>query len=78
MLRALDSETAAEQKLPIIQSVNAVAADENYLAVELEGSNDEQIAALLAYLVGAGLPLIDFHMQAEDLENLFLRITEVR
>lgn len=78
LLRALDPAVAAEKGLPAIQSVSSVAADENYLAVELEGSNDEQIAALLAYLVGAGLPLIDFHMQAENLENLFLRITEVR
>jgi ABC-2 type transport system ATP-binding protein len=78
MLRALDPAAAAEKGLPAIQSVSIVAANENYLAVELECSNDEQIAALLVYLVDAGLPLIDFHMQAENLENLFLRITEVR
>ncbi len=78
LLQALDPAAAAEKGLPAIQSVTTIAADENYLAIELEGSDDEQIAALLAYLVGAGLPLIDFHMQAENLENLFLRITEVR
>lgn len=76
LLRDLDDLLRTAQGLPRIIAVTV--ENDGLLIVEMEQAGDEQLAALLAYLVGGGIAVCDFHMQAENLENLFLRITEVR
>jgi len=63
--------------LPEIVQVRRDEADVHLLYVELRHANEEQQAALLAHLLAQGIPVSDYHMQAEDLEHLFLRLTEV-
>jgi ABC-2 type transport system ATP-binding protein len=43
--------------------------------VEVEESDEERQAALLTRLVQAGVVVSEFRAQAENLEELFLRLT---
>ncbi len=74
-LRALVGEPAPE--LPRLRGVRYDPADERVLLVELEDSDEERQAALLTRLVQEGVVLSEFRTQAENLEELFLRLTAV-
>jgi ABC-2 type transport system ATP-binding protein len=63
--------------LPRLVSVRSDATDPQMLQVELEQVSAEQQAALLHYLVAQGIRMSDYYTYAEDLEKLFLRITEL-
>lgn len=63
--------------LPHLVRVRNDANDPHLLQIELEHVNEEQQAALLNYLVAHGIRMSDFYAYAEDLEKLFLRITEL-
>ncbi len=47
----------------------------SYLRVRFSG-DDDALAALLREMVGAGFPVLDFHEEAEDLEDVFMRLTK--
>jgi ABC-2 type transport system ATP-binding protein len=47
------------------------------LQFELDGGDDEQVA-LVARLIGAGFPVLEFSAHSADLEDLFIEITEGR
>ncbi len=66
-----------DNNLPEILQVQLDKSDTHLLHVELNQATEDQQAALLAYLLNQGIPVSDYHMQAEDLEHLFLRLTEV-
>jgi ABC-2 type transport system ATP-binding protein len=53
------------------------ADDTQTLIIELDAADEEQQAALLAYLVAQGVVVSEFRPQAENLEELFLRLTTV-
>lgn len=63
--------------LPEITRVRVDDLDPNVVLAEVQDATEEQQAALLAHLLNQGIVISDYHMQAEDLENLFLRLTEV-
>lgn len=63
--------------LPEIIQARQDETDAQLLYVELEHATEEQQAMLLAHLLAQGIMVSDYHMQAEDLEHLFLRLTEV-
>ncbi len=74
-LRALVGEPAPE--LPRLRGVRYDLGDERVLLVELDDSDEERQAALLTRLVQEGVVLSEFRAQAENLEELFLRLTAV-
>lgn len=74
---ALLREPATADNLPEIVRIRIDDADPHLLHVDLHNASEEQQAALLAYLITQGVRVSDYHVQAEDLENLFLRLTEV-
>lgn len=49
--------------------------DERALLVELDDHGEEAQARLLTHLVASGLVISEFRAQAENLEELFLRLT---
>jgi ABC-2 type transport system ATP-binding protein len=66
---------AAPAGLPQLRAVRRDPGDQQTLLVELATADEEQQALLLAYLVGQGLLVSEFRPQAENLEELFLRLT---
>lgn len=75
--RALLQQLAAtpEEELPRLRGVRADPSDEAVVLVEMEESDEERQAALLTRLVQAGAVVSEFRAQAENLEELFLRLT---
>ena len=75
--RALLQRVAAtpEEGLPRLRGVRADPSDEAVVLVEVEESDEERQAALLTRLVQAGVVVSEFRAQAENLEELFLRLT---
>lgn len=71
------SNAITDQRLPPVSLARIDSEDPRLLHVELEQTREEQQAALLAYLIGNGIAVSDYHLLAENLENLFLRLTEV-
>lgn len=63
--------------LPQPRTVRYDADDAQTLIIELDAADEEQQAALLAYLVAQGIVVSEFRPQAENLEELFLRLTAV-
>ncbi|PDW03058.1 ABC transporter ATP-binding protein [Candidatus Viridilinea mediisalina] len=61
--------------LPHPQLVRPDYSDSQALIVEFDSSDEEQQAALLSHLIAAGLVISEFRPQAENLEELFLRLT---
>ncbi len=55
--------------------VRADPVDPRALIVEAESLDEESQTSLLAYLVGQGVAVSEFRVQAENLEELFLRLT---
>jgi ABC-2 type transport system ATP-binding protein len=74
-LRRLTS--APVDGLPHLRGVRRDPTDERALLVELDDADEEVQAQLLAHLVGQGLAVSEFRTQAENLEELFLRLTAV-
>jgi len=64
----------AEEVLRGRQEVGAVAVERNLLRVEFAG-DDHSSAELLAAVVGAGVAVFDWRVEAAGLEELFLSIT---
>lgn len=71
------SNLAPTDSLPDIARLQIDEADAHLIRVDLHHASEAQHAALLAYVLAQGIPISDYHVQAEDLENLFLRLTEV-
>ncbi len=74
---ALLQQVVAEpvEGLPRLRGVRADPTDEAVVLMELEESDEERQAALLTRLVQAGIVISEFRAQAENLEELFLRLT---
>ncbi|MBC8077306.1 MAG: ABC transporter ATP-binding protein [Chloroflexales bacterium] len=72
-----DAERAAAL-LREAADVTEVRADErNERVLRVAGAiGEEQQAALLAKLMAAGIPVSSFHVEADSLETLFLRLTQ--
>ncbi len=66
---------APPEGLPHLQGVRRDPSDERALVVEFVEADEAAQSALLVYLVGQGLALSEFRAQAENLEELFLRLT---
>lgn len=74
LLRALMADERPEGLLRVV-AVAPDEADPRTLLVEIEEHDEEQQAQLLAHLIGSGLIVSEFRAQAENLEELFLRLT---
>ncbi len=61
---------------PTVLDAQIDEEDPHSLTVRLENISLEQQAALLTYLIDQGCAIGDFHAYAEDLEALFLRLTD--
>lgn len=61
--------------LPRLGALRHDPSDERALLVELAEGDEEQQTRLLAHLVGQGIAVSEFRTQAENLEELFLRLT---
>jgi|HigsolmetaAR202D_1030399.scaffolds.fasta_scaffold00052_38 ABC-2 type transport system ATP-binding protein len=72
-----DSERAAEllRQMEGVTAVNHSPVDSRILRVDGE-INEEQQAAMLAQLLAEGVQVSSFHLEADSLETLFLRLTE--
>ncbi|NTU84111.1 MAG: ABC transporter ATP-binding protein [Chloroflexales bacterium] len=85
LLRGVDAAEAALRQLasapsaglPHLRGMRLDPSDERALIVELDDADEGMQTALLAYLVGQGLAVSEFRAQAENLEELFLRLTAV-
>jgi ABC-2 type transport system ATP-binding protein len=85
VLRGVEAAEAALRRLvgapadglPRLHAVRRDPGDERALLVELDDADEEAQSALLAHLVGQGLAVSEFRAQAENLEELFLRLTAV-
>ncbi|MCG8349922.1 MAG: ABC transporter ATP-binding protein [Chloroflexales bacterium] len=64
-------------ELPSILKVRRDELNDRIFHIELGAASEEQQSALLAYLLTQGILVSDFHTTIEDLEDLFLRLTEV-
>jgi len=61
----------------VVAEANGVAARVVVNKVELAGDDDDQVA-LIARLVTAGFPVLEFSAHSAGLEDLFIEITEGR
>jgi ABC-2 type transport system ATP-binding protein len=66
---------APHEGLPKLGAVRFDPTDERALLLELDNGDDESQAQLLSYLIGQGVVVSEFRPQAENLEELFLRLT---
>lgn len=75
LVRLLSDRTAAIQHLNSIETVSGFEEkDDNLLFVDIKGDEMEQ-AQLLRHLVSQGVDIIDYHEDAANLEDVFLRLT---
>jgi ABC-2 type transport system ATP-binding protein len=72
-LRGLLAEPRAG--LPLLRGVQADPTDQRAFLLEIDAPDEAQQTALLAFLVGQGVAVSEFRAQAENLEELFLRLT---
>jgi ABC-2 type transport system ATP-binding protein len=63
--------------LPLILEAQIDGSDPRLLHLTLDNATEEQLAALLSYLLAQKVAVSNYHVQAEELEKLFLRLTEV-
>lgn len=61
--------------LPAIRSLQIDPTDPWAIVVEVEDVDEDQAATLLAYLISKNIAVSEFRTQAENLEELFLRLT---
>ncbi len=61
--------------LPTLRSLRIDPTDGRAILVEADDMREDQEAALLAYLVSKNIAVSEFRTQAENLEELFLRLT---
>lgn len=76
LLEAL-REGSGPAGLPRLIHVRPDPVEARALIVEAEELDEESQTRLLAYLVGQGVEVSEFRVQAENLEELFLRLTAV-
>ncbi len=80
-IRMLGDIAPAQEHLLHVPTVRAAltSADleipSNAIRIDFEG-NDEQLAELLAGLVGRGVPIVNFTEKSGDLEDVFLQVTQ--
>jgi len=72
LLRDVES---AERLLHEQPGVSGVSVRDKELCCEHAGDGEE-LAGLLARLVAAGLPVVGFRVEEEDLEDLFMALTD--
>ncbi len=72
-LQRLMSSPVAD--LPQLRGLQRDPNDERSLLLELGSADEEEQTRLLTALVSQGLPISEFAVQAENLEELFLRLT---
>jgi ABC-2 type transport system ATP-binding protein len=76
-----DGETPSEPAhdrpagLPALRSLRIDPTDQRAILVDVEALNESAQTALLAYLVSKDIAVSEFRAQAENLEELFLRLT---
>jgi ABC-2 type transport system ATP-binding protein len=75
VLREPERAVAILQALPGVQAVQPDPQEARLLRIE-GNLSEEQQAAALAQLMAAGIAVSSFHMEADTLEALFLRLTE--
>ena len=68
------SDTRAAEILNGAEHVTEVSAREDGTLRALFSGDDEDAAGVLAALVGAGVPVASFHIEKEDIENIFLKL----
>jgi ABC-2 type transport system ATP-binding protein len=76
LLNQLVSE--GRENLPKLQAVRRDPTDAHALLIELETADEAAQTQLLAYLIGENLPISEYRVQSENLEELFLRMTASR
>ena len=74
-IRLLDKQDEAETLLSGASGVRAVRAVNSHLAVDFNGSPEEQ-ADLNTLLISHGLRVLGFTEQAMDLEDIFMKVTK--
>jgi ABC-2 type transport system ATP-binding protein len=62
--------------LPALRSLRIDPADQRAMLVDAEALDESAQTALLAYLVSKDIAVSEFRAQAENLEELFLRLTD--
>jgi ABC-2 type transport system ATP-binding protein len=72
---AAEDEHERPPGLPIISSVQIDPTDQRVILVDAAGLDERHQTALLAYLMAKGVAVSEFRTQAENLEDLFLRLT---
>ncbi|WP_129670692.1 ABC transporter ATP-binding protein [Candidatus Chloroploca sp. Khr17] len=65
----------ASETLPHVRNVRLAPTEERTLIIELDEADETLQTRLLHYLIGQGLAISEFRAQAENLEELFLRLT---
>ncbi|PDV99927.1 ABC transporter [Candidatus Chloroploca asiatica] len=65
----------ASETLPHLRKVRLAPTEERTLIIELDEADETLQMRLLHYLIGQGLAISEFRAQAENLEELFLRLT---
>jgi ABC-2 type transport system ATP-binding protein len=75
LLRDLAGTPPGEADLPRLHTIIPDSTDARTITIELEQVAETEQAALLRYLIGQGLVISEFRVQAENLEELFLRLT---
>ena len=75
LLRLLDEVEAAERFLTTQPDVGEVVVDGDRVRFTFAGG-DEEMAALLARAIGAGLRITEFGRIEADLEDIFLQTTK--
>ncbi|NNJ08801.1 ABC transporter ATP-binding protein [Chloroflexales bacterium ZM16-3] len=73
--QATDDVAERPAGLPPIRRLIADPTDPQVILIETEAVDEDQQAALLAYLMAKGVAVSEFGTQVESLEELFLRLT---
>jgi ABC-2 type transport system ATP-binding protein len=73
-----ESEATPERPagLPVLRSLRIDPTDQRAILVDAEALDEEEQTALLGYLVSKGIAVSEFRTQSENLEELFLRLTD--
>jgi ABC-2 type transport system ATP-binding protein len=76
-VRVIGTPERAERLLTEQPGVTSVHDTGDRLQFEFEGGDAEQVQ-LIARLVAAGIPVLEFTVHGADLEDLFIEITQGR
>jgi ABC-2 type transport system ATP-binding protein len=80
-IQVLDQITPLQEVLLREENVQTIAAGAevnlppNMVRIDFNG-DDAALSALLARLIGQGIPIVSFHEEDSDLEDVFLQVTQ--